>query len=84
VVDTGCGIPPDQLPRLARPFEQIETELSRNHSGTGLGLALTKSLAELHGGRLTIESEVGKGTIVSIFLTRRFAGAVDAARTAAE
>jgi two-component system cell cycle sensor histidine kinase PleC len=84
VVDTGCGIPPDQLPRLARPFEQIETELSRNHSGTGLGLALTKSLAELHGGRLTIESEVGKGTIVSIFLTRHFAGAVDAARTAAE
>jgi two-component system cell cycle sensor histidine kinase PleC len=83
VVDTGCGIPADQLPRLARPFEQVETELARNHSGTGLGLALTKSLAEMHGGRLAIESEVGKGTIVSIFLPQHFGG-VEAARTAAE
>lgn len=74
VVDTGCGIPADQLPRLAKPFEQVETELSRNHSGTGLGLALTKSLAEMHGGELTIESEVGKGTIVSIFLPAVFGG----------
>ncbi len=82
VVDTGCGIPSDHLPRLAKPFEQVETELSRNHQGTGLGLALTKSLAEMHGGRLTIDSEVGKGTIVSIFLPRVFGG--EATRTAAE
>ncbi|MBI1187930.1 MAG: hypothetical protein GC206_11485 [Alphaproteobacteria bacterium] len=74
VADTGCGIPPEQLPRLAKPFEQVETELSRNHSGTGLGLALSKSLAEMHGGELTIESELGKGTIVSIYLPRAFAG----------
>ncbi|MGE0829270.1 MAG: ATP-binding protein [Hyphomonadaceae bacterium] len=86
VVDTGRGIPADQLPRLARPFEQVETELSRNHSGTGLGLALTKSLAEMHGGRLTIESEVGRGTVVSIFLPRAFGGNAEAADypTAAE
>jgi len=74
VADTGCGIAPEQLPRLAKPFEQVETELSRNHSGTGLGLALTKSLAEMHGGELKIESDVGKGTIVSIYLPRVFAG----------
>lgn len=74
VVDTGCGIPPEHLPRLARPFEQVEEELTRNNSGTGLGLALTKSLAEMHGGRLSIQSEVGRGTIVTITLPQRFGG----------
>ncbi|MGH6949335.1 MAG: PAS domain-containing sensor histidine kinase, partial [Vitreimonas sp.] len=74
VVDTGCGIPPEHLPRLARPFEQVEEELTRNNSGTGLGLALTKSLAEMHGGRLSIQSEVGRGTIVTIVLPLRFGG----------
>jgi two-component system cell cycle sensor histidine kinase PleC len=75
VVDTGCGIPPEHLPRLAQPFQQVEQELARNHSGTGLGLALTKSLAEMHGGKLAIQSEVGKGTIVTITLPRIFGGA---------
>jgi two-component system cell cycle sensor histidine kinase PleC len=74
VVDTGCGIPPEHLPRLAQPFQQVEQELARNHSGTGLGLALTKSLAEMHGGKLAIQSEVGKGTIVTISLPRVFGG----------
>lgn len=74
VIDTGRGIPKDHLPRLARPFEQVENEHSRDHPGTGLGLALTKSLAEMHGGRLEIESQEGKGTVVSIFLPRVFGG----------
>ncbi len=74
VVDTGCGIPPEHLPRLARPFEQVEEELTRNNSGTGLGLALTKSLAEMHGGKLSIQSEVGRGTIVTAVLPLRFGG----------
>jgi two-component system, cell cycle sensor histidine kinase PleC len=74
VVDTGCGIPPEHLPRLARPFEQIEEELTRNHHGTGLGLALTKSLAEMHGGAMAIQSEVGRGTIVTVTLPRTFGG----------
>jgi len=74
VVDTGCGIPPEHLPRLARPFEQVEAELTRNNHGTGLGLALTKSLAEMHGGKLSIQSEVGRGTIVTITLPRTFGG----------
>jgi len=74
VVDTGCGIPPEHLPRLARPFEQVEAELTRNNHGTGLGLALTKSLAEMHGGKLSIQSEVGRGTIVTIMLPRTFGG----------
>lgn len=70
VVDTGRGIPREHLPRLARPFEQVETEFARDHAGTGLGLALTKSLAEMHGGRFEIDSEVGKGTVATITLPR--------------
>jgi two-component system cell cycle sensor histidine kinase PleC len=84
VVDTGCGIPPEHLPRLARPFEQVEQELTRNTGGTGLGLALTKSLTEMHGGKLAIQSEVGRGTIVTITLPRTFGGHREAEATAAE
>ncbi|MFT3726339.1 MAG: PAS domain-containing sensor histidine kinase [Terricaulis sp.] len=84
VIDTGCGIPPEHLPRLARPFEQVEQELTRNNSGTGLGLALTKSLAEMHGGKLSIQSEVGRGTIVSVVLPKLFGGHRAPEATAAE
>jgi two-component system cell cycle sensor histidine kinase PleC len=84
VVDTGCGIPPEHLPRLARPFEQVEQELTRTNAGTGLGLALTKSLAEMHGGKLSIQSEVGRGTIVTIALPRSFGGGRRPEATAAE
>ena len=84
VVDTGCGIPPEHLPRLARPFEQVEQELTRNNHGTGLGLALTKSLTEMHGGKLAIQSEVGRGTIVTITLPRTFGGHREPEATAAE
>ncbi len=84
VVDTGCGIPPEHLPRLARPFEQVEQELTRNHHGTGLGLALTKSLIEMHGGKLSIQSEVGRGTIVTVTLPRTFGGQREPEATAAE
>ena len=64
VVDTGIGIAADDLHRLSKPFEQIESEHSRQHEGTGLGLALSKSLVELHGGNFKIESELGVGTTV--------------------
>ena len=68
VRDTGVGIPKEHLPRLAQPFEQVHETRERNYEGTGLGLALTKSFAEMHGGRLSIASEVGKGTMVSFYL----------------
>jgi two-component system cell cycle sensor histidine kinase PleC len=84
VIDTGCGIPPEHLPRLARPFEQVETELARNHHGTGLGLALTKSLVDMHGGKFSIQSEVNRGTIVTITLPRLFGGRRESEATAAE
>ena len=68
VRDTGIGIPKEDLPRLAEPFEQVSDTRERNFDGTGLGLALTKSFAEMHGGRFTIASEIGKGTMVSFYL----------------
>jgi two-component system, cell cycle sensor histidine kinase PleC len=68
VQDSGIGIPPEDLPRLGQPFEQAKTPEGRNTHGTGLGLALTKSFAEMHGGKLAIESTVNVGTTVTIYL----------------
>jgi two-component system cell cycle sensor histidine kinase PleC len=68
VRDTGIGISDKDLARLTRPFEQIESQLSKTQQGSGLGLALTKSLVEMHGGLLEIESAPGKGTTVSFTL----------------
>jgi signal transduction histidine kinase len=68
VADTGIGIAPEDIARVVRPFEQVETVLSRTHGGTGLGLPLTSKLTELHGGRLTIESQVAQGTTVTVWL----------------
>ncbi|MGE5540227.1 MAG: ATP-binding protein [Gemmatimonas sp.] len=66
--DTGIGIPADRLAHIARPFVQVESGLNRRYEGTGLGLALSKALAELHGGKLVIESAVGEGTEVTLKL----------------
>ena len=71
VRDTGIGIAPHDLARLARPFEQIESQQSKTQQGTGLGLALSKSLIEMHGGMLEIESQPGVGTTVSFLLPIR-------------
>ena len=68
VEDTGIGIPASALPKIGRPFEQVESQHSKKHKGTGLGLALSRSLVELHGGDLTIESTEGVGTTVSFTL----------------
>ena len=62
VWDTGIGIPADQLNKLFKPFVQLDSSLSRQFSGTGLGLALVRNLAELHGGSVGVESEPGKGS----------------------
>ncbi|MFC7290863.1 PAS domain-containing sensor histidine kinase [Hirschia litorea] len=68
VADNGIGIPKKDLPRLAQPFEQSSADESRNSKGSGLGLSLTKSFAEMHGGKLILESELGVGTTVSFLL----------------
>lgn len=66
VSDTGIGIPSDQLYRLGNPFVQLRNEAGSSHTGTGLGLALVRSLAELHNGAMHIESIEGHGTTVSV------------------
>jgi CheY-like chemotaxis protein len=68
VWDTGVGIPADQRERLFKPFVQLDSRLSRQYDGTGLGLALAYGMAELHGGGIEVDSEVGKGSrfIVSL------------------
>ena len=68
VSDSGIGIKAEDIPKVLEPFGQIESALSGRHQGTGLGLPLTKELAELHGGSLTMESNVDVGTTVTITL----------------
>ena len=68
VDDTGVGIGADDLPRLGAPFFQACVSYDRPHDGTGLGLSIVKGLIALHGGRMEIESGLGKGTRVTLHL----------------
>jgi PAS domain S-box-containing protein len=66
VADQGIGIAKEDIPRILKPFEQVETAFARNFDGVGLGLPLVNSMARLHGATLTIDSELNVGTTVSI------------------
>ncbi len=68
ISDSGIGIPEERWHLLFRPFQQIDSSLTRKHEGTGLGLALTKRLAELHGGTLSFNSFPNNGSIFRIWL----------------
>jgi PAS domain S-box-containing protein len=68
VADTGVGIAKEDLPRLFREFEQLPQANGVRPEGTGLGLALTRRLVELHGGKVSVESELGKGSTFSVYL----------------
>jgi signal transduction histidine kinase len=62
VSDTGIGIPKDEVEHIFAEFRQVDTTITREYGGTGLGLSITKRLVELHGGRIGVESELGKGS----------------------
>ena len=68
VRDTGIGIAAEDIPRLGTPFVQAETVYTRQYEGTGFGLSMVKGLAGLHGGRMSIESKPGKGTLATVWL----------------
>jgi signal transduction histidine kinase len=71
VTDNGIGIARDGFERLFKPFSQIDSGLSRKFEGTGLGLAMVKLLAELHGGAVAVESAVGEGSCFTVWLPLR-------------
>lgn len=68
VEDTGIGMAPEKIAMAMEPFRQVDGSLARRFEGAGLGLAIAKSVVELHGGALSVESAVGKGTRVTITL----------------
>ena len=70
VADNGIGIATENIPRVLEPFVQVDNGIARKYEGTGLGLPLVKSFAELHGGALTIDSGAGLGTTVNIIMPR--------------
>jgi signal transduction histidine kinase len=75
VIDSGIGIAFEDIPRALAPFQQIDSGLDREHEGTGLGLPLARSLVEMHGGYLDLQSEVGVGTTVTVsFPAERIVG----------
>ena len=72
VADNGIGIAAADLPKLFQPFSQVDSSLSRNYGGTGLGLALSKRLVELHGGEVWVRSEPGEGSCFGFSLPNIF------------
>ena len=66
VTDTGVGLAVEDISRVLKPFEQVGEIMTRAHEGSGLGLAIVRSLMERHGGTVEVDSEVGKGTTVTI------------------
>ena len=80
VSDEGMGMSPESLQHLFKPFSQVDSGLSRQFEGTGLGLAMVKLLADLHGGSVAVESAVGKGSRFTVWIPMRVAS--DAENTA--
>jgi signal transduction histidine kinase len=79
VADTGIGIPNDQLDHIFGEFRQVDSSVSREFGGTGLGLSITKTFVELHGGRIWVESEPGRGSTFHFAIPLRIAEVTEAA-----
>jgi signal transduction histidine kinase len=76
VTDTGIGIPKDHLPALFSDFVQLDTRIQKRLRGTGLGLSLARKFSELLGGRVAVESEVGKGSRFSVVIPTHYSADV--------
>ena len=68
VTDTGSGIPPEHLPHIFERFYRVDKTRSRRHGGAGLGLSLVRSIVEAHGGQISVESQVGRGSVFTVRL----------------
>jgi signal transduction histidine kinase/CBS domain-containing protein/ActR/RegA family two-component response regulator len=68
VIDTGIGIAPENIDKLFQSFVQIDSTLNRQYAGTGLGLALVKRIVELHGGSVSVQSELDRGSCFTVSL----------------
>ena len=68
IADTGIGIPPDQLQKIFQDFYQVELSLTRRFAGLGLGLSIAKGMVEVHKGKITVESVVGRGSQFTVSL----------------
>jgi signal transduction histidine kinase len=75
VEDSGIGMAPEMVAAAMESFRQVDGSLARRFEGAGLGLSISKALAELHGGNLRIQSEMGEGTAVTIALPATRIGA---------
>ncbi|MFH1442754.1 MAG: PAS domain S-box protein [Candidatus Micrarchaeota archaeon] len=71
VIDTGIGIPKEKIEKLFQKFYQVDAKVDRKFGGSGLGLAIVKKLVEAHGGRVTIDSIAGKGTVITAIMPLR-------------
>jgi signal transduction histidine kinase len=76
VTDTGIGISADDQLKLFQSFQQLDGGLDRRYEGTGLGLALARKLAQLHGGDITVQSELGRGSCFTLQLPLQHSGAI--------
>ena len=80
IADTGIGIPRDKHEAIFLSFEQVDASDARSYGGAGLGLSISRNLVELHGGRITVESEPGTGTVFR-FTVPAFHGDTDSVRS---
>ena len=71
VTDKGIGIAHEDLPRLFQPFSQVDGTLNRQYEGIGIGLAIAKQIVNLHGGRITVDSNLGVGSVFAVELPIR-------------
>mgnify|MGYP003694298523 CR=1 FL=1 len=84
VEDSGIGIAPADLSKLFQQFQQVHTGMAKTHGGTGLGLALTRHLAEMHGGSVGVRSTPGVGSVFHLVLPRRLGAVAPRARPVGE